>query len=145
MRQSPRRPRHLAYASAALLCLGLPACSKKPVLYPNATYYDRGPEGAEFDIDQCRDWADAAGAGTGRAGRLAGGTATGAATGAAAGAAAGAIRGGGAGIGAATGAAAAGAGSLVRGLFRWREPDAVERRFVEMCLRERGYQPIGWR
>ena len=37
------------------------------------------------------------------------------------------------------------AGGLVRGLLRWREPDPVERRFVEQCLRERGYQPIGWR
>ncbi|MBW2448714.1 MAG: hypothetical protein JRG83_22750, partial [Deltaproteobacteria bacterium] len=50
-----------------------------------------------------------------------------------------------AGRGAATGAAGAAAGGLVRGLFRSREPDPVERRFVEQCLRDRGYQPIGWR
>ena len=42
--------------------------------------------------------------------------------------------------------AAAGAiGGLFRGLFRSREPDPVFRNYVDQCLRERGYQPIGWR
>lgn len=131
---------------AAALCAALLlACSKKPVLYPNATYQRRGEEIAEREIEECLEWAESAGARTGRAGRLAGRTAGGAATGAAAGAAAGAIRGGSAGLWAATGAASAAAGSFVAGLFRWREPDWVEQRFVEQCLRERGYQPVGWR
>jgi hypothetical protein len=120
------------------------ACSKKPVLYPNATYQRMGPEIAERDVETCMEWAEEMGARASRAGRVAGQTAGSAATGAAAGAAAGAVRGG-AGTGAAMGAAGAAAGGLVRGLLRSRDPDEVERRFVEQCLRERGYQPVGWR
>jgi outer membrane lipoprotein SlyB len=131
----------------ALLLLFAPlvlACTKKPVLYPNATYQRMGKKIAEKDIDLCMDWAEEMGARTNRAGRVAGQTAGSAATGAAAGAAAGAVRGR-PGLGAATGAAGAAAGGLVHGLLHSREPDAVERRFVEQCLRERGYQPVGWR
>jgi len=120
------------------------ACTKKPVLYPNATYHRGGPEIAEEEIERCIDFAEEMGARSGRAGRVAGSTAGSAATGGAAGAAAGAVRGH-AGTGAAMGAAGAAAGGFVRGLLRWREPDPVERRFVERCLRERGYEPIGWR
>jgi hypothetical protein len=32
----------------------------------------------------------------------------------------------------------------VRGLFAWREPDPIERAFVQECLGERGYRVIGW-
>ena len=127
--------------TAALLCAG---CTKKPVLYPDMTLQRRGENLAERDIDQCMDWAEASGAAAGRSGRVAGQTAESAATGAAVGGAAGAVRGH-AGAGAAAGAAGAAAGGLVRGLIRWREPDPLEKRFVEQCLRERGYQPIGWR
>jgi len=119
-------------------------CTKKPVLYPNATYHRMGPEIAKKDIDICIDYAKEMGARANRAGRVAGQTAGSTATGAAAGAAAGAVRGH-AGTGAAMGAAGSAAGGLVRGLLRSRDPDPVERGFVEQCLRERGYQPIGWR
>ena len=133
-----------AIAAALLLVPLAVGCSKKPVLYPNSTYQRLGKEIAKQDIDACIDFAEEAGARANRAGRVAGQTAGGAITGAAVGGAAGAVRGH-AGRGAATGAAGAAAGGLVRGLLRWREPDAVERHFVEVCLRERGYQPIGWR
>jgi outer membrane lipoprotein SlyB len=136
----PRRAPWLALALAA----ALPGCTKQPVLYPNATYQRAGKEAAEREVVACLHQAKAAGAETNRAGRVAGDTAGGAAVGGAAGAAAGAVRGS-AGTGAAMGAAGAAAGGLVRGLLRWREPDEVERRFVERCLRERGYDPIGWR
>ena len=49
------------------------------------------------------------------------------------------------GRGAAAGAAGSAVVGLVRGLFRSREPDPVYRRFVEKCLREKGYEPIGWK
>ncbi|HKJ25555.1 MAG TPA: hypothetical protein VKB65_12070 [Myxococcota bacterium] len=131
-------------ATAVLLAPLALACTKKPVLYPNATYQRMGKDIAERDVETCIDWAEEMGARTARAGRVAGQTAGSAATGAAAGAAAGAVRGS-AGTGAAMGAAGAAAGGFVHGLLRSREPDEVERRFVEQCLRERGYQPIGWR
>jgi len=135
------RPILPALLLLAPLALG---CTRKPVLYPNATYQRMGQNIAEKDIDLCMEWAEEMGARTNRAGRVAGQTAGGAATGAAAGAAAGAVRGR-AGTGAAMGAAGAAAAGFMRGLLRSREPDEVERRFVEQCLRERGYQPIGWR
>ena len=37
------------------------------------------------------------------------------------------------------------AGTLMRGLLRKDRPDSLHRAFVERCLRERGYDPIGWR
>jgi len=130
---------------AALLCAPLVAgCTKKPVLYPNATYQRWGKKIAKQDVDLCMDYAEEMGARANRAGRVAGAAAGSGATGAAVGGAAGAVLGHAA-RGAATGAAGAAAGGLVRGLIRWREPDPIERRFVEQCLRERGYEPIGWR
>jgi len=48
-------------------------------------------------------------------------------------------------IGAAAGGGAAGATrGLIRGLFGNRGPSAVYKNFVNRCLREKGYDPIGW-
>ena len=48
-------------------------------------------------------------------------------------------------IGAAAGGGAAGATrGLIRGLFGNRGPSAVYKNFVNHCLREKGYDPIGW-
>ena len=49
------------------------------------------------------------------------------------------------GTGAAAGAAGGGVGGFFRGIFGSSEPDPVYKRYVETCLRERGYQPIGWK
>ena len=49
------------------------------------------------------------------------------------------------GRGAAAGAAGAGAGTLTREVIRSGDPDPIFRSFVEKCLREKGYEPIGWR
>ena len=70
-------------------------------------------------------------------------TAEGGVVGGASGAAVGAIVGN-VGRGAAVGAAHGATQGLVRGLFAGNQPSPVYRRFVEHCLRERGYQPIGW-
>jgi hypothetical protein len=52
-------------------------------------------------------------------------------------------------VGAAIGAATAASWGLVRAGFRAlissRDPGPIERRFVERCLAERGYEVIGWR
>jgi hypothetical protein len=47
----------------------------------------------------------------------------------------------GAGVGAATGATA----GLIRGLFKASQPSPVYKSFVERCLQEKGYEPIGWK
>jgi hypothetical protein len=144
MRVRRRRPLCGVAGVAALAALALAGCAaKRPVLYPNAHYEDVGPEIAESEVNGCvsaaREYARA-----NRAGQVAGDVAESSVAGGAAGAAAGAITGG-AGKGAAAGAAAAGSWSLVRGIFRTRDPDPVEARFVEKCLRDRGFEPIGWR
>jgi hypothetical protein len=114
------------------------------VLYPNP-YLNRVGQGrAETDINECIRLASDHGA-QGDAGEKVGkDTVKGGAVGGAVGAGVGAVLGS-VGRGAAAGAAGGAAGALTRGLFRSSEPDPVLRGFVDRCLRERGYEPIGWR
>ncbi|MCX7635013.1 MAG: cell envelope biogenesis protein OmpA [Syntrophales bacterium] len=121
----------------------LAACATPgPVLYPNAHLQQVGEERARQDIAACEALADAyvkSEAAQTVAGNTAGGAAAGAVVGGAVGAAAGNF-GRGLGIGAAGGAAS----GLVRGAVKASQPSPVYKRFVERCLRERGYEPIGW-
>jgi hypothetical protein len=120
--------------------------SKRPVLYPNDHFTRVGDAVARQDIEECMRLASHHGVQQDRSDEIARDTAEGAVVGATAGAAVGAVVNDvDVGEGAAAGAAGAGAGTLTRGLFRSRDPDPVYRRFVERCLRERGYAPIGWR
>jgi hypothetical protein len=34
---------------------------------------------------------------------------------------------------------------MMREAWKSGDPDDIERRFVEQCLREKGYQVIGWK
>lgn len=117
---------------------------KRPVLYPNAHLNRVGPEAAQRDIDACIQFARDGGADSSKAAEVAKSTAGGAAIGGAVGAATGAVLGN-LGRGAAAGAAGGAAGGLVRGGLASGEPDPVFRNFVDRCLREKGYDPIGWR
>ena len=137
--------RIVSLAIAALLLGGVACSAKRPVLYPNRTLVQNGREQADADIDTCVESAQTYGAGTNAAGRTAASTAKGAAVGAAAGGTYGAIVHGDGGRRAAGGAAAGASAGLLRGLFRWRDPDPIERRFVNICLSQDGYQVIGWR
>ena len=128
-------------AIAVLIC----ACAKKrPVLYPNATYQAAGETVAQADIDECFQLAADHGHATDSGKRVAGSTAKGAAVGAAVGGAVGAVTGR-FGRGLAAGAAGGGAGGLTRGAMKSGDPDEIERRFVEQCLRDKGYKVIGWK
>lgn len=132
----------------------LTACSgAHPVLYPNAHLQLVGKEGAEKDIEACKQLAESAGAeeGSGNAGRVAGSTAAGAGIGAAAGAVGGAISdaaGHGSAIGAAIGAASGAAWGLLTGLFSAAfgpsHPPEAYTNFVNRCLKEKGYEVMGW-
>ena len=140
----------------AVLVIAVPtlsACSRaqKPVLYPNSKVKEMPREQVEQDIEDCRRLAgeyveSTVGKDIGKGAAVGGGT--GAAAGAAGGAVRGAMSGRGAGAGAATGAAvgaAAGAtAGAVRGAVKNTEPSPVYRQFVNRCLRERGYDVIGW-
>lgn len=128
----------------ALLLLA--ACApKRPVLYPNQAVNQVGWPRADRDIDECVEFASSYGYEPNPAQRTAASTAGGSAIGAATGAAWGGIWRGRPGPGAAAGAAAGAAGGFLRGLFRWREPEPLQRRFIEYCLRNQGYAVIGWK
>jgi hypothetical protein len=129
----------LAAATAVAGC-----AAKRPVLYPNAHLNTVGNDVAQRDIDDCINFARNAGADSDKSADIAKNTVGGAAIGAAVGAATGAVFGN-VGRGAAAGAAAGGAGGLTRSAINSNEPDPVFRNFVERCLREKGYDPIGWR
>jgi hypothetical protein len=132
----------------ALLAIALAAAvgcaDKRPVLYPNAHLNQVGQGAAQRDIDACIQFAREGGADSDRGAEIAKSTAGGAAVGGAVGAATGAVLGN-LGRGAAAGAAGGAAGGLVRGALTSGDPDPVFRNFVDRCLREKGYDPIGWR
>ena len=122
------------------------ASSKKPVLYPNTHMNRVGQQQAELDISACMRAAEASGANSGKNEELARKTAKAGAVGGATGAVVGAISSSGsAGRGAAIGGAGAATATLVGGAFDTAEPTQVYIRFVDQCLRDKGYQPIGWR
>jgi len=142
----------MKYPTLALLALAsagwITACaSQRPVLYPNAKWKSAGQARAKAAVSQCTALARQGGVyASSAAGNTAKTTAEAAAVGGAVGAAAGAVYGR-AGRGAAAGAAGAATGGLLRGLFRGNRnsPDRPTRRFIELCLHDRGYQVLGWR
>ena len=105
---------------------------------------ETGKLAAEEDIDDCIQMAVDYGAKENRGKKVAKDTAKGAAVGGAAGTAVGAVTGN-LGRGAAVGAAGGAAASMTRSALNSDKPDRVFKKFVEKCLRDKGYQPIGWR
>jgi len=117
----------------------------KPILYPNAHSQQVGKEMADRDIDECREMAKDAGAtaSQGKSVQVAGSTTAGGAIGSAAGAVGGAVVGH-PGRGAMVGAASGATAGFLRGLFRRSPPSNTYKQFVQRCLKERGYDPVGW-
>jgi len=122
-------------------CAGPPS----PVLYPNARLNEVGQAQAGQDIEACKQLAAAGGANPAgdQAGQAARDTAVGGAAGGATGAVGGAILGN-AGRGAAFGAATGATAGLVRSLFSRPQPSGAYKNFVDRCLRDKGYEPVGW-
>ena len=128
-----------------VLAVAILSCAQqRPVLYPNAHLKHVGKETAESDIDDCLQLAIDYGAKENSGAKVAKDTAKGAAVGGAAGTAVGAVTGN-LGIGAAAGAAGGGAASMTRSMINTGKPDPVFKKFVDQCLRDQGYQPVGWR
>jgi hypothetical protein len=130
-----------------ILCLAgvIAGCAtQKPVLYPNAKFKEAGQEAAQREIEDCDRMARDSGATPGGGERVAREGGTGAAVGGATGAVAGAIRRGNVLDGAAAGAAIGGTAGAVHGATRSGEPSPVYKGFMNRCLRERGYEVIGW-
>ncbi|HEX9813525.1 MAG TPA: hypothetical protein VGB31_01105 [Myxococcota bacterium] len=131
-------------ALAAALLFG--CAGPRPILYPNAHYQSVGKSVAQSDIEGCRMMADAAGANRDpdKVTRAARSTAAGGAIGGAAGAAGGAILGH-AGRGAAVGAAGGAAAALMRAiLFQRPTTSQAHIAYVDRCLQDLGYEPVGW-
>ena len=132
------------WVTVGTILMALSGCAtQRPVLYPNAKFNQVGPEAAQRDVDDCIRFAEQSGVSHSAGGKVASRGAEGAAVGGAAGAAAGAVRGNvgqSAGVGAAAGAAA----GATRGAIHSGEPASVYKGFVQRCLRERGYDVIGW-
>jgi hypothetical protein len=114
--------------SVALLVVSgaLVACATRPVVYPNDKLRASGRVAVEADTEACLAEAKAY-LESGRIPEAAKRTGEGAV------------------VGGAVGAAGGATGGLVHSLWHWRDPDPVEKRYVERCLAERGYDVIGWR
>lgn len=124
--------------AAALVLAG--CAHQKPVLY---SANDQSPAGQQA-IDTCSARAKAARVGYARGSNTGRNAVENGAVGGAGGAAAGAIYGNAA-RGAAAGAAGGVAAGLVRGLFhRDSRPSPVYKNYVNRCLREQGFKPVGW-
>jgi uncharacterized membrane protein len=120
-------------------CAGTP----NPVLYPNAHLQTVGQATAQRDIAQCRQLASTSGVAEQRDGQVGTNAATGAAVGGASAGAWGLVRGNAA-ENALAGAAAGAAAGTVRGAIKNSETSPVYKNFVQKCLRDRGYEVIGW-
>jgi hypothetical protein len=138
------RPIGFFTALVGVLAL-LASCAgpQRPVLYPNEKLNSVGKEASKKDIDECIQLATSSGATEEKGKKVAKETAKEGVKGAAIGAVIGAITGN-VGEAAAIGAAAGGTSGLMDESLD-HEVDPVHRGYVDQCLRDRGYQPIGWK
>jgi len=135
--------------SNAIMLLGFSAliasCAgpQRPVLYPNEKLNTVGKEAAQKDVDECIHLSVEAGLEREKGKEVAGETVKEGARGAIIGGAVGLVTGDvgkAAAIGAAAGAAAGGTEKAFD-----QELDPVQKQYVDQCLRDRGYQTIGWK
>ena len=117
----------------------------RPVLYPNNHFEQVGQDYVDQDIAACEEMADEYISKSNAAEKVAGQTVVSGGIGAASGAVGGAITGN-VGLGAAIGAAVGATQGLLVGLFRAGSsgPNPAYQNFVDRCLEERGYEPMGW-
>jgi hypothetical protein len=138
----PWKPTMKKFSLLIAVLIASGCASHGPVLYPNEHLKMVGKDQARKDIADCDRLAAEyvkSDAGKTVAKNTAGGGAAGTVVGGAAGAVTGNL-----GRGAAVGAAAGAAAGLMRGVSKASEPSPIHKRFAEKCLRERGYEPLGW-
>lgn len=124
----------------------LSACSSaptRPLFYPNSHMQQVGKAQAQRDTDACMQMASDSGVAANKDGKVGEKAAKGAVIGGIGSAAWGLVRGD-AGERALAGAAAGLATGAAVGGFESAETNPTYQRFVERCLRERGYDVIGW-
>jgi len=136
----------LLAALSLLLVLSLASCSsgpKRPVFYPNAHSEALTKAQREGDVNVCMALARDAGVKENKDGEVGRKAATGALLGGLAAGAWGLVYGD-AGNRALAGAAAGAAAGGVKGAMDSTELNPTFKQFVTRCLRERGYEVIGW-
>ena len=134
------------WLAGSALSLALLACSsgpKRPVFYPNAHMQQVGQYQAQRDTEDCFALADSYHVNRTRDGEVATKATSGALIGGASAGAWGIVRGD-AGERALAGALAGGTAGAVKGGVDSQRISPIFQRFVEQCLRDRGYQVIGW-
>ncbi len=125
--------------------LMLSACSaKRPVFYPNDHLQTVGKTQARADADQCMAAAKQYGVKNDPGNTIGGRAVAGATLGAAISAVVSAVLGGNVGRAAGAGAAGGATAGAVSGALDSDEPATVYKNYVERCLREMGYDVIGW-
>ena len=140
-----KRTRILSLFLMLTFALIVGCAGPQPVLYPNAHLQEVGKDFADQDVAACEELAEDYVSKSNVGEKVAGRTVVGGAIGAAGGAVGGAIAGN-VGIGAAIGAAVGATQGFLQGLFgaSRSEPSPAYRNFVNRCLKERGYEPMGW-
>lgn len=136
----------------ALAMIVMAGCaSQRPLLYPSEQFKRVGGATAEREINACLNQAQEYVAADARTRSALQETVTSTASSATIGATAGAVSGaisGRAGPAAAIGAAGGGAAALTQGLIHGvsskSAPSPLYKDFVNRCLRDKGYDPIGW-
>ncbi|MCX7816173.1 MAG: cell envelope biogenesis protein OmpA [Syntrophales bacterium] len=141
MKKKKKYIKYLFLASTVTLLL-VSCATQGPILYPNEHLKRVGTEQAQKDVEECEALADAY-LKSHRVEDAAKSTVIGGGSGAVVGGAVGAVTGN-IGRGISIGGAAGAASGLVRGVIKATQPSPIFKRFVERCLRERGYEPIGW-
>ncbi|MDX2504354.1 MAG: hypothetical protein QNL62_07750 [Gammaproteobacteria bacterium] len=127
----------------AIILLGCATSPPKPILYPNAHFNQVGQQVANQDIASCRAMAHSSGVNEKKEGEIGRNAAGGAAIGGAAAGAWGLVYGDALNR-AAAGALAGAAAGTTRGAIKSSETSPVFKNFVQKCLRDRGYEVIGW-
>ncbi len=134
-----------ALISSSLIFASCSTGPSRPIFFPNDHYRQVGSFQAESDTTQCMAMADEYvqdPSGWAKAGKSALG---GAAVGAGVGAIGGVITKGAVGRTTAAGAAIGGLLGAASALSEVNEKSATWKQFVDACLREKGYEPAGWK
>ncbi len=133
----------LTSLSLAIFLLACASSPPKPILYPNAHFNQVGRQLANHDIASCMSMAHSSGVNEKRNGEIVKNAAGGAAIGGSAAGAWGLVYGDALNR-AAAGALAGAAAGTARGAIKSSETSPVFKNFVQKCLRDRGYEVIGW-
>jgi uncharacterized membrane protein len=128
---------------AVALLAGCASGEKRPVFYPNKHLQAVGKAQAERDINACMRLATSSGVSRNKDGQVGRKAAAGGALGGAGAGAAGLIRGN-ALENALAGAAAGAAVGAVKGGIDSTDMNPTFKRFVQRCLKDKGYDVIGW-